>query len=216
MVELEVTVVYHVSVRSLDGHTDRVGDSVSYSEELDGHFADLHPVILLYDLEVDRVEMREFRLSLLDHEHSQVSRVHWWVADSVHDVWNTSDVVKVSVSDDDSSDSRFSFLEVLCVRKNIVNARSVFFGEAEPRVDNDDIVADFDRRHVHADFLNSSKRDDSDISRSYWRNVSAFGRSSAGIDKAFHRRFRPLHRAVSVHDASIAVSCRLCIRSCWP
>jgi hypothetical protein len=59
--------------------------------------------------------VREFILSLKDHQRRQVLGVDWWVANSLHDKWQSSDMVEVTVSDNHGPDFVFSFLQILRV-----------------------------------------------------------------------------------------------------
>ena len=76
--------------------------------------------------------------------------------------WNADYVLTVN-RDDKAADLVLSFLKIFRIGKNIVDSGSILVLELESCVDHDDVVSDFNHRHVHSDFLNSSKGNDSDI-----------------------------------------------------
>ncbi len=103
------------------------------------------------------LKVRELSLTLQDHQRSQILCVDRGVADSLHHKWNTTDVIEVTVRDDETSDLVLSLLEVLRVRKDIVDTWSVALRryELESNVKDDDIVLCLNDGHVTSDLLNS-------------------------------------------------------------
>jgi hypothetical protein len=58
--------------------------------------------------------------------------------------------------------------------------------EHKPAVDNDNVLANLNREHVATDFLNSTKYDDADITRSERRNLHLlFGGPAAMVTYLF-------------------------------
>src|SRR3989344_7687801 len=55
----------------------------------------------------------------------------------------------------------FAFLQVGCVRYDIVHPWSFLVGEIHPGVNHDDVIADFYSSHVFTDFLHTTKGDNS-------------------------------------------------------
>ncbi len=70
---------------------------MGHSEEADGNISHLDAVSVLDDFEIDRRKMREFALSLLDHERVEVSGVHRRITDAIHYERNSTYVIEVSV-----------------------------------------------------------------------------------------------------------------------
>ena len=68
-------------------------------------------------------------------------------------------MVFVSVRNEDGTDPILVLHEICDVRDAEVNARHVLFGEKQPRVDDDDILIEFQSHHVLADFTQAAERD---------------------------------------------------------
>ena len=76
---------------------------------------------------LDLRKVREFLLSLEDHKRREVPRVDWWVTNTLNEERNTTNVVEVTVGNNESTDFVFVFLEVLCIRKNVVDSGCIIF-----------------------------------------------------------------------------------------
>jgi hypothetical protein len=126
--------------------------------------------------------VREFFLTLLNNESCQFARVYGWIADPLKDVRKSADMVEVTMRNDDGADAVFPFFEIFRVRENEIDARSCFVMEHKPAVDNDNVLANLNREHVATNFLDSTKYDDADITRSErWNLHLLFGGPAAVV-----------------------------------
>jgi hypothetical protein len=116
-----------------------------------------------------RLEVRELLLTLLDHDRGEQAGVEGRVSNAVNDVRDTTDVVEVSVRNEESTDFIAAFFKIASVRQNVVDTRSIIFAELETTVDDYDVITVLNRCHVAADFLHASKRDNADIPSFKWR-----------------------------------------------
>ena len=71
-------------------------------------------------------------------------------------------MVEVAVSDDDGAHLVLAFLDVFCIRQDVVDARRVLVLELKADIDDDDIVAHFDHGAVFADLFDAAERYDAD------------------------------------------------------
>ena len=112
--------------------------------------------------------MSEFNLALLDEQCSKFTSVNRRIADTIYDERNGTDVIQVTVGDDQAFNLVLIFFEVFDVRQNIVNARSLFITELDTAVNDNDFVLEFKGGHVSADFLESAERNDADVVADWW------------------------------------------------
>ena len=104
--------------------------------------------------------MRELFLALFNHDPGKSAGVDRRVANAITDVWKTTDVVKVSVSDNDGFYFFLSILKILCVRENIVDSWSILLLEHKTAINNDDVIIELYDGHVTADFFYTTKWND--------------------------------------------------------
>jgi len=163
MVKFEVAGKDKQPVRRLDNDTHGVRDSVRYREKSHAQVADADSIFLLHFVDVDRLQVRKFLLTLFYHDGGESAGKHLGVPDAVDDVGDAADVVEVAVRDEHAAYLFATLFEIFCVRQNVVDARRIRFAELEPAVDDDDVITKLDRGHVLADLLNTSKRDDANV-----------------------------------------------------
>ena len=80
-------------------------------------------------------------------------------------VGQRADVILVPVGEHDAADVADALLQPRDVRDDQVDAEHLLFGEHQPRVDDDDIVAAAERHHVATDLAQSAERDQGQLSR---------------------------------------------------
>ena len=68
----------------------------------------------------------------------------------------------MAVGDNESADFIFTLFKIFGIRQNIINARRVLFLELETGVQHDDVIAEFNRRHVLADLFDAAQRNNAD------------------------------------------------------
>src|SRR3989344_2647871 len=159
MVELDVSGEDDISPRRLDDDTHRIGDGVRDAEEADRMVAEAEDFIFLDFADDDR-RTGEFLLTLLDHLPGKLASVDHRIPDAIHDVGDAADVVEVTVRDEEAADPVAILFEITGIRKDVIDARRLVFLELETGIEDVDVVADFDDRHVAADLLDASERDD--------------------------------------------------------
>ena len=75
---------------------------------------------------------------------------------------NRSDMVLMSMCNDQPADLLIAVDQIIKVRNDFVNTEHVIIREAKSAVDNDNFILVFDGCHVLADFAKSSQRNDFD------------------------------------------------------
>ena len=77
-----------------------------------------------------------------------------------HQVRKGSDMIFMAVRNKDSPDAVLVLEHICIVLDNSIDSRHVFFREGHSAVDNNDIIAKLKQRHILADLVETSKRDD--------------------------------------------------------
>jgi hypothetical protein len=156
--------------------------------------------------------MREFFLALLYQNGSKEACIERRIADTRHDIWYSTDMVEVAVSDENGAYAILAFLEVMSVGQDEIDTRSVLVGELDTDVDHDDVVAILDSSHVLTDFFNTAEWNDTDTVGCKSRNSVSFATDEwLGCWSTAHRfcgiRTDDLHACSSdVFDPRLAAS----------
>ena len=72
-------------------------------------------------------------------------------------------MIQVSVGDKESANFILAFFQVSGVGDDIINPWSRFSGEMHTGVNDDDVVVNFYRGHILADFFHATEGDDADV-----------------------------------------------------
>src|SRR3989344_8048833 len=136
----------------------RSGNVVAHAEKLKLKDAQGQLGIVGYLVQVELEIV--FLLPSFDDGKRQIRPVERWVAQFRDQVRDAADMVVMRVRDDDAHDVIFLALEIVDVGNDVVDAGHVFFGKLQAHVDDDDIVAVFQYRHVASDFFNAAYRYD--------------------------------------------------------
>ncbi len=91
----------------------------------------------------------------LDERKSEATSVDWDVQ-VAKDVGERADVIFVAVGEDDGFYERAVLLEVSDVGNDEVHAEELGFGEHHSSVDDDDVVTEPQRHHVHSKFAETT------------------------------------------------------------
>ena len=186
VIELDIACVHDVTPRSFDDDAHRIGDSVGHIEESYSGRAERNPLVLLDFADHDGLRRSEFFLALFDDFSGEAARVDRRVANALDDVGNSTDVIEVTVRDEESSDFFAAFFKVASVGQDVVDAGRLDFRELEAGVDNKDVARRFNGDHVAAYFFDAAERNNADRIRCGWRNHFSFDAL-------------PLHRMFEAH-----------------
>ena len=157
MVELDVAGEYHVAVRRFDDDAHGIRHSVGDTEEADSCASQFDNFVVLDFANVDRHRRGKFLLALLYHLCGEAPRVNRRVADAIDNVGDTADVVEVTVGYEEPAYFVATLFQICRVGQDVINARRVSFGERESAVENENIIAEFDRSHVASDFFDAAQ-----------------------------------------------------------
>ena len=158
MVEFDIARKYDVAPRSFDDDAHTIGYRVSDPKESYGELAELENFTFLDFADGDGGGLSKFFLSLLDHHACELAGVDGRIAHTIEDIRDAADVIEVAVGDEQAADVVAAFFEVAGVGQDVIDTGRVLFGaECEARIDDEDVVANFDRGHVAADFLYSAE-----------------------------------------------------------
>ena len=75
-------------------------------------------------------------------------------------MWNSTDVVVMSVRNNYADDILFSSFQIFDVRNNVVDSRHIFFGKLQTHIDDKYIVFVFKDRHVPSYFFRAADGND--------------------------------------------------------
>src|SRR5439155_1160748 len=157
---LPVARMLHRSVWRLDGHADGIRDAVADGVRIAAQAADGERLAWA-DL-AERRLVRELVLAELgaDEAVRELRAVDRDLDELAKHVRQRADVVLVRVRHEKAADPRLSRPQVGDVGDDEIDAQHLFVGEHEAGVDDDDVVARFDRQHVLPDLADTTERDD--------------------------------------------------------
>ena len=159
LVNLEVAGVNDDAERSTDRECDAIDGAVGYGNEFDFEGADFDEAAAGDDFAERRgLEETSFVEAFLYEREREARAVHGHV-EVAKDVWERPDVVFVAVREDDGANVGAILFEVGDVRNNEVDAEELGFGEHHAGVDDDDVVAEPQGHHVHAEFAEAAEWD---------------------------------------------------------
>jgi hypothetical protein len=159
LIHLEVAGVQRDARRSLDRHGEGVGDRVVDRDELELERTEVHDVALGHRvlgrvLELVLLELR------LEEGQRQLGADDRDVAALAQQVRDTADVVLVAVRQDDADDVLQTVTDRTEVGEDQIDTGLGLLGEEDAAVDDEDLAAVLERRHVASDLAESSQRDD--------------------------------------------------------
>ena len=159
MVELEVARVDDEAPGRVDGDARGVRDAVADVEELHAEDAEGKGLARFDGVQLRGGEDAVVAELHLDEAMRQLGRVYGHV-ELRKDEWHGARVVLVAVGDEDGADLVLVLAQVGDVGDDEVHAGHVLFGEHNPGVDDDDVVAVLKGHHVLADFAEAAQGDD--------------------------------------------------------
>ena len=159
LVELEVAGMDDVADGRPEADAHRVGDGVADAEGGRVEVAQLHRLAGL-----QRQQRVVAELVLLDLVAQQPARqrggVDGHAGELRQDVGQPAHVVLVGVGDEEGLDALALVPQVGDVGHHEVDAEHLLVGEHQAAVDDDDLVAELEDRHVLADLADAAERDD--------------------------------------------------------
>src|SRR3989344_8241249 len=162
LIKFVVSRSYNPSVFRLYDYSHRVGDSVSHAEKSNFYFSANYYRVRLHNDFFHGGQVREFRLAFSHQENRKFAGIDGRAADARKSQRNASDIVQVSVGDEKRADFILAFFQVSGVGDDIVHSRSRLGGEMHTRVNDDDVIVNFYRGHILADFFQASQGDNAD------------------------------------------------------
>jgi hypothetical protein len=159
LVHLEVTGVQRDAGGRLDRDGQGVGDRVVDRDELELERTEVHDVALGHRVLGRVLELVLLELGLQEGQR-QLRADDRDVAALAQQVRDAADVVLVAVRQDDADDVLEAVADRSEVREDQVDAGLGLLGEEDAAVDDQDLAAVLERRHVAADLAESSQRDD--------------------------------------------------------
>ena len=160
LVELEVARVEHGAGRRLEEDSERARDGVRHGEELQREAAEVDARAIRDLAELGALDVVLGELAL-DHAERELAREDGDLVREVHEqVRERARVVLVAVRDDDAAELLLVLEHIRVVGKDEVDAGLVVVGEHEAGVDEHHVVAALERRHVLADAVETTQRDD--------------------------------------------------------
>lgn len=158
LVHLEVAGGHRHARRGADGDRESVRDGVVDRDELAVEDSDALALPLL-DLKGVRTDAVLLELGL-DEREGQLGADERDVRLQAQQIRDTTDVVLVSVREDDALDVVETVPDGGEVRKDQVDSRLLLFGEEDAAVDDEQAAAVLEHRHVAADFAEAAQRGD--------------------------------------------------------
>ena len=158
MIELVVAGVNDQSGRSGDRHADAVRDGVTDMEKLDFKGANVDCVAGVDGFQRGVVQHPASGQLDLQQSAGQPGGVDRRV-DQLHHVADGAGVVFVAVGDDNSAHLVDLVFQVSKIRDDVVDSEHIVFGEHDPRIDNQNVVAIFNGHHVLADLPKTPQGD---------------------------------------------------------
>ncbi len=149
--------------RSADHQADGVGNAVIDRDWLDVERAEGRAVSVtnrVLDHAPEHAVLLELDRDQPERQRSPVDR-DWVVRVELHDqVRQPADVVFVAVGEQDPKQAVESLGHVAVIAYHQVNAMQLCFGELDPGVDDDHVLAKLDERRIFADLTNAAQRTD--------------------------------------------------------
>ena len=71
-------------------------------------------------------------------------------------------MIFMTMGDEDAADAVFVLKDIRIILDNGIDARHRFFGKSHAAVDDDDVVAEFEKGHILADLAKTSERNDAE------------------------------------------------------
>jgi hypothetical protein len=159
LVDLEVAGMNYYAEGSAHGERDAIDRAVGYRNEFDFERANFDEAATGDDLaEGGGLEQASFVQALLYECEGEARAVHGHVQ-VAKDVWERPDVVFVAMREDDGANVGAILLKVSDVGNDEIDAEKLGFREHHAGVDDEDVVADPQGHHVHAEFAEAAERD---------------------------------------------------------
>ena len=138
------------------------------------------------DADIERRQLGEFRLALLDEECAELAGVNGRVAETGNEIRNTADVVEVAVGNDQGSDTVLPLFKIFDIGQNVIYSGSIVVGKLDAGINNNDVIAEFHHRHVLADFFHATERHNTKTLSDSRDDVVGFLRRDGGVAAAAH------------------------------
>ncbi len=162
LVELEVAGVQDVALRRAHEDAHRVRDGVIHGEEVERERPQRRVATRLDLAQLDVLDPRLVELALDEAEGETAAEDRDSPVEVAQQVGQRADVVLVAVRDHDPAHLVHVLEDVGVVGQDQVDPGMVFVGEHEAGVDDDEVLAVLDDRHVLADLVKPAERDDAD------------------------------------------------------
>ena len=153
VIKLEVAGMHHDAARRVDDDSERAGERVRHAEELDLEGAKLKHRLCRDHAHVEWRLIAMLLLTLLDKRTGEIGGKHRRVANAAHHVWNSANVIKVTVGNDQAENRLLASLEVVEVGHDVVDAGHLALGKLQAHVDQNGIIVVLDERAIAANFF---------------------------------------------------------------
>ena len=158
-VDLEVTRVQDGAQRRGDRQRNRIRNGVVGVDKLDLEAAELNRITGAHAVHLDLLGHLVLGQLGFDDAAGQSGRVDRCVA-LTQNIRNSADMVLMSVGDHIAAQLVQVALEVRCIRNDQVNTQHIVIRKGNAAVDNYDVIAVLDHRHVLTDLVQAAERYD--------------------------------------------------------
>ena len=157
-VDFEVAGEYHRTHRGMDGEGHGIGDGVVDVDELHGEAAGLYHVAGLMGNQLDLVGQPVLFQFQLDQSGGHGGAMDGAI-DLPHQIGDGTDVVLVSVGDEQAPQFLLICRQVGKVGDHQIHAVHILFGETDAAVHHDHVLAVFQDGDVLSDLIQTAQRD---------------------------------------------------------
>src|SRR3989339_172890 len=144
-IKFPISCVTDTSYRSIYNDSNGIRNVVIDMKERNGEDTQLEDVCSLCDFDVQLTCMKIF-LSTFNNGCRHGKGIDRRIANIWNRMRNSSDMVIVTMSDDNASDVFFFSFEVAHVWNDVIYSRHSFFRKLKSHIDKDDVVFVFDER----------------------------------------------------------------------
>src|SRR3989344_5197102 len=148
MVKFNIASVHDVSPRRFYYDRHRVGYRMCHRKKSNLSFTELQNFIFFDFSNIYLARLRKFFLSFFYHLCGKTALVDRRISYAIDDVGNASDMIKMPVRDDKPANLVSALFQVSGIWKNVIYSRRVFLAESESAINDENIAAEFDCRHV--------------------------------------------------------------------